>query len=189
MRKGLLSLLAASAIGLAGCASVLTSTDYTPYVSDTVYIGNGGAMEQMGGIDVWKFGLPNRPYKIIGLVTSSIKDGFLAEDWMLEASASEAKDNGADGIISYEIQARAGTPYVNVQQNNVAVNQSNTANIYGNQSAAVVGQSNNARVYTGPTNAGAGFASGFSSGFDMVAAMPSLQGKFLAIKYVDAQIG
>ena len=91
--KKLAFVLACSTL-LAGCASVWTATDYTPYVGDdTVYVGKGGAMEVMNGIEVWKQGLPHKPYKIVGMITGEILDGWSAEDWMMTACAEEAKKN------------------------------------------------------------------------------------------------
>ncbi len=188
IKPALISISASLAIVLTGCASVWTSTDYTPYVgNDIAYIGQGGAMEIMGGIEVWKQGLPNKPYKIIGVVTGDIKDGLFAEHWLMEASAIEAKEHGADAIVSQAIQYRAGTPYINTAQTNVTVNQNNTANIYGNSGAVAVAQGNRAVVNTGASGFGAGFAQGFNSGAALAMSMPKLKGTFLAIKYVEVE--
>ena len=188
MKKILAAVAAASAITLTGCASVWTSTDYTPYVGDeTVYIGKGGAMEVMGGIEVWKQGLPNKPYKIVGVVKGEILDGWDAEDWMMEACAIEAKGKGADAIISQDLQRKAGTPYVNIQQNNTTINQTNVANVYGNSGAVAIAQGNAARVNN--ANFGTGFAAGLSqsmnSGMAAVMAAGRVYGSYLAIKYVE----
>ena len=154
--KNLLLSVAVCSLMLSGCASVWTSTDFTPYVGDeTVYIGKGGAMEVMGGIEVWKQGLPHKPYKVIGLITGDIMDGWGAEDWMTEASAIEAKEHGADAIIKQSAQSQQGTPYVNIQQNNIA-----TGGFAG------------------------GFAQGMNSSMGVLMAAGRVKGSFLAIKYV-----
>ena len=137
--KKLAFVLACSTL-LAGCASVWTATDYTPYVGDdTVYVGKGGAMEVMNGIEVWKQGLPDKPYKIVGRTTGEILDGWSAEDWMMTACAEEAKKNGADAIIKQSTHRQAGTPYI--QQNAPAYDYQNpwaTANAQMQQSAAII---------------------------------------------------
>nr|DAG45513.1 MAG TPA: RcsF lipoprotein [Caudoviricetes sp.] len=170
---------------LAGCASVWTATDYTPYVGDdTVYVGNGGAMEVMGGVEVWKQGLPHKPYKIVGMISGEIMDGWGAEDWMMTACAEEAKKNGADAIIKQSTHRQAGTPYVNVQQNSTTINQTNVANVYGNRGAVAVVQGNAAAVRNNPwaaTNAQ------LQQNAAMLMAAGKMHGTFLAIKYVPAE--
>lgn len=80
---------AMAALLLSGCASFWTSTDFTPYVGDdTVYFGRGGAMEVMDGVEVWKTGLPNRKYRIIGVINAEIADGWQAHEMMMSAAAS-----------------------------------------------------------------------------------------------------
>lgn len=186
IKSALISISATSAIALTGCASVWTSTDYTPYVGDeTVYVGQGGAMEIMGGIEVWKQGLPNKPYKIIGIVKGEILDGWDAEEYMMEACALEAKDEGADAIISQALQRKAGTPYVNIQHNSTTINQTNTAKIYGNSGAVAVVQGN---AVNPNVNFGNGFSAGLAQGMQgmgYVMAAGRLQGSYLAIKYVE----
>lgn len=94
MKKLLLALVVCGA--LAGC----TSIDYKPFVgNDQVYQGNGGALEQDDGIDIWSNGEPNRPFKILGYMTAEIRDGFFAEELMMSSVISKAKDVGADAII------------------------------------------------------------------------------------------
>lgn len=184
MKKLLLS-AAVCSLMLSGCASVWTSTDYTPYVGDeTVYIGKGGAMEIMGGIEVWKQGLPHKPYKIVGVVTGDIMDGWGAEDWMMEASAIEAKEHGADAIIKQSVQFQQGTPYVNIQQNNTTINQTNVANVYNQGGAVAVAQGNKAVINAGSGGFAGGVAQGMTSSMGALMAVGRVKGSFLAIKYV-----
>lgn len=154
-----LAITLACSMLLSGCASVWTATDYTSYVGDdTVYVGNGGAMEVMGGVEVWKQGLPHKPYKIVGMITGEIMDGWGAEDWMMTACAEEAKKNGADAIIKQSTHRQVGTPYI--QQSAPAHNYNNpwtAANAQMQQSAAII------------RSAG------------------KMHGTYLAIKYVPAQ--
>ena len=75
---------AMAALLLSGCASFWTSTDFTPSVGDdTVYFGRGGAMEVMDGVEVWKTGIPNRKYRIIGVINAEIADGWQARKQLL----------------------------------------------------------------------------------------------------------
>lgn len=184
MKKVLLA--TACAALLSGCASVWTSTDFTPYVGDDqIYIGKGGAMEVMDGVEVWKTGLPNRKYRIIGIIDAEITDGWKAMDLMMSATASEAKDHGADAIIFQSAQMKAGVPYVNVQQTNVNVTQNNTANVYANNSAVAVAQGARTSVNMGGGSFAGGLASGINQGMGIAMAMGRRSGTFLAIEYVD----
>lgn len=151
---------AMAALLLSGCASFWTSTDFTPYVGDdTVYFGRGGAMEVMDGVEVWKTGLPNRKYRIIGVINAKIADGWQAHKMMMSAAASEAKDAGADAIVRQSTQFRAGTPYVPQP----------TQSFGGGYAGGFAG----------------GLASGFANGIGMAQSINHLSGTYLAVKYVD----
>ena len=62
-------------------------------------IGQGGASHQVGGIDFWVYGTPNRPYQIIGYIEDSRPGGPLAMVSRFDSVAAQARAAGADGII------------------------------------------------------------------------------------------
>ena len=142
-------------------------------------------MEKMGGIEVWKQGLPHKPYKIIGVVIGDIMDGWGAEDWMMEASAIEAKEHGADAIVKQSIQFKQGTPYVNIQQTDIEINQTNTVNVHNQGGAIAVAQGNQAVVNAGAAGFAGGIAQGMNASMGVLMAVGPVKGSFVAIKYVE----
>jgi hypothetical protein len=62
-------------LAFSGCASITgTETSYKSWVGDDVYQGKGGAVEVVNGVEIWEHGEPNKPYKVIGLITQSKSD-------------------------------------------------------------------------------------------------------------------
>jgi hypothetical protein len=49
-----------------GCVSA----EFKPWTSDKVHKGEGGSLQQIEGIDVWELGMPDREFKIIGVIHS-----------------------------------------------------------------------------------------------------------------------
>jgi hypothetical protein len=50
---------------LVGCAS----TDFIPFSDGgRVYVGQGGAVEVVKGVEIWSDGAPARPYRVLGIV-------------------------------------------------------------------------------------------------------------------------
>ena len=90
------SLIAVAALGLALSAC---STEYMSYSGSQVMVGQGGASRNVGGIDVWVYGTPNRPYQIVGYIEDSRPGGPPAMAGRLGAVAAQARAAGADGII------------------------------------------------------------------------------------------
>jgi hypothetical protein len=90
------SLIAVAALGLALSAC---STEYMSYSASPVMVGQGGASKNVGGIDFWAYGTPNRPYHIIGYIEDSRPGGPPAMAGRLGAVAAKARAAGADGII------------------------------------------------------------------------------------------
>ena len=94
--KTMKSLMAVAALGLALSAC---STEYMSYSGSQVMVGQGGASRNVGGIDVWVYGTPNRPYQIVGYIEDSRPGGPPAMAGRLGAVAAKARAAGADGII------------------------------------------------------------------------------------------
>lgn len=80
---------------LSGCAS----TRFKSWQGGGVQVGSGGACEQIAGVDVWSFGKPNRPYRVIGIIEDTRPGGIIPMARRASVVAHEAKRNGGDGII------------------------------------------------------------------------------------------
>jgi hypothetical protein len=86
--------VAACALAFSAC-----STEYMTYSGSPVMVGQGGASKNVGGIDFWAYGTPNRPYQIIGYIEDSRPGGPPAMAARIGAVAAKARAAGADGII------------------------------------------------------------------------------------------
>lgn len=90
-------------------------------------------MEQINGIDVWEMGMPNRPFKIIGMIDSGTPISFgaglslinlLLQDPLIIESAIE---HCADGIILVDEknqflgQTRRGTSIISLKKVVIAI--------------------------------------------------------------------
>lgn len=59
-------------VSFIGCAAVTgTQTSFKAWSGDKIYKGEGGAFEVVNGVEFWEHGEPNRPYKIVGIITQS----------------------------------------------------------------------------------------------------------------------
>ena len=94
IRKNLLIGASFILLALSSC-----STEYMSYSGSPVMMGQGGASKNVGGIDFWAYGTPNRPYQIIGYIEDSRPGGPPAMAGRLGAVAAKARAAGADGII------------------------------------------------------------------------------------------
>lgn len=87
-----------------GCA---TNT-VTPWSSSEVYYGQGGSIRNVDGIDIWEYGAPNRPFKIIAIIErgTPMSIGVALTLWnmvtMESSLVSEAKELGGDGIMKVD---------------------------------------------------------------------------------------
>jgi hypothetical protein len=95
-------ILLALALGLlTGCVS----TQFEAYRGQAVFEGKGGAVRNVGGIDIWDVGEPDCKYQVIGYIRQDTEQrgGLLSR--AIASSASEsgmldvAKKHGGDGII------------------------------------------------------------------------------------------
>ena len=83
-------------IGIVGCA---TTTVY-PYVGDpVVYRGTGGAVENVDGIEIWKFGVPAKPFRIVGYIDDKRGSGIVSQLSKNKDLSIAAKSIGANAVI------------------------------------------------------------------------------------------
>lgn len=95
MIRLLLSLLLVVALG--ACATV----EYAPYeAKNAIKEGQGGAKVVVQGVDFWADGEPPRRYKVIGVVSGQIGDGWGADDAIRSAVAAKVKEVGGQGAIA-----------------------------------------------------------------------------------------
>ena len=70
--------LVAMTILASGCATIIgTETSFTPWRGEQLYKGSGGAVEVIDGVEFWKAGEPERPYKVVGLISQRKSDDAL----------------------------------------------------------------------------------------------------------------
>lgn len=161
MKKFLLSAALATSILLTGCASV----DFMQYSnSDQVMIGQGGAFSTSDGIEIWKNGAPQKPFRILGIINSSITEGVGAQTMLESAVVSKAKKVGADAVIVIDAQYQPGS------------------GAYSGPSYWQPSTSSNAgTAFWDGANSGSAMASSWLS---MASAYGEISIKFYAIKYV-----
>lgn len=99
-----LSLLLVSALIFSGCAAVTgTETTYKSWRGDDIYQGKGGAVEVVNGVEIWEHGEPNKPYKVIGLITQSKSDDSVNKLLFGSYSQKQITDivlrEGGDGVV------------------------------------------------------------------------------------------
>jgi hypothetical protein len=85
---------------VAGCAA----TTFKAWTNDEVYPGKGGTVRKVGDLDVWEYGEPDRPYRVLGIIESAVP--ITGSVFVLVSMASmhndvleTAKQQGADGIM------------------------------------------------------------------------------------------
>lgn len=94
---------------LSGCATIVgTRTDFYPWQGDGIYQGDGGAVESVDGIEFWSIGEPNRPFKVIGYVTQSAKEGIgynlVFGSLNRNELVKKVKENDGSGLIKISSQ-------------------------------------------------------------------------------------
>jgi hypothetical protein len=86
-----------------GCA-IYTQTSFSTWQGSNTYIGQGGTVKKVDGIDIWTLGEPNRPFRLLGIIQQNHFDngsvmstlaGMTSDSDLVEA----AKQNGGDAII------------------------------------------------------------------------------------------
>ena len=89
---------------VSGCA-MYTKTTFSEYRSDNnIFIGKGGTVKVVDGIDVWTHGEPNRKYKVVGIIEQSNYDNRSLVSLIAGATKDSeiitvAKEHGANGLI------------------------------------------------------------------------------------------
>jgi len=96
-------------IVLSGCAILIdTKTEYKEWRGNKIYQGKGGAVETVQNLEFWEHGEPNKPYKIIGVITQSKKTGtsneFLFGNFNQGEIIEIIQNNNGDGVITLSNQ-------------------------------------------------------------------------------------
>lgn len=99
--------LIAAVMSMFGCATIIgTDTSFIPWRGDEVYKGSGGAVENSEGVEIWKVGKPDRPYKIIGLIVQNkatdedTVNKMLFGDFNQREIVKLVKSNNGDGVVT-----------------------------------------------------------------------------------------
>ena len=88
-------LLAAVVASFTGCVS----TTFSPYQGSNRYVGSGGAVKRIDGVDLWLTGTPNQPFTIIGYIEDNRPGGPISMAGRDKGIAAEAKQYGGDAVI------------------------------------------------------------------------------------------
>lgn len=97
-------LLPMSAI-IVGCSTIIgTETTFMPWRGNKVFKGNGGGLDVVNGVEFWIHGEPERPYKIIGLITHRRSDETLDKLLFAEFNRKQiiefVKKEGGNGVVT-----------------------------------------------------------------------------------------
>ncbi len=95
--------LAIVAFFISGCA-VYNQTTFSDFHGPSEFVGRGGIVKNVKGIDIWTNGEPNRKFKILGIIEHSHQStksvvsyvaGMVGESELI----ASAKEHGGDAII------------------------------------------------------------------------------------------
>ena len=124
-----LCIAVAMAAVLAGCAT----TTYKEYVGGKEVTGTGGAREMVDGMEVWTEGMPNRPFRVIGVIDDTRGGGRLPMASRLSDIAKKAKEANGDAVVIYR-EGSEVAGFVNNSfgtANATAYRSGNVVNAYG----------------------------------------------------------
>lgn len=88
-------LCASMALLLVGC----TTTTYSEYRGENQFLGSGGTVKTVNGVEIWENGEPNRPYRIIGMIDDSRGGGMLTPSRYSAAVKLIKKHGGDAGVL------------------------------------------------------------------------------------------
>ena len=162
----LLKLAGALALGVlcVGC-----QTEFKEWRGGGVQRGSGGACVVKDGVEMWSYGAPNRPYRVMGVLEDTRAGGVIPMAMRDGNIAAMAKKRGADGVIVIGSQKEnVGT----VHQMNAY--STSTGTLTGNTNYLGHGNFSHYGNYSGSTQT---FGSGFSAPVIRATA------QYLAFKY------
>ncbi len=92
-------LLAVAAAVLSGCAIV----DYEKFEgANQAQVGSGGTKTVVEGVDIWNYGAPPRPYRILGMATATIANGPAGPSMIRSSIANKVKEAGGNAAINVD---------------------------------------------------------------------------------------
>ena len=105
MRSFILSVLTPAL--LVGC-STNTCPKFVESGNQSIVQGKGGAVRQIGGVDFWESGEPDRPYQVLGVIRDDTGAIWTSEESLRKKEARLVHENGGDGAIVLKEQEKAG---------------------------------------------------------------------------------
>lgn len=94
-----------TAAALSGCASV----NYEPFEgANAVQRGAGGTKSVVEGVDIWSYGSPPRPYRIIGMATATVGNGPAGPGMIRSGIADKVKEAGGSAAINIDTMDSGG---------------------------------------------------------------------------------
>jgi len=87
-----------------GCATVIgTRTSFVSWQGDKLYVGEGGAVEVIDGIEFWSHGEPSKTYKVVGIINQTKSDdafdNLLFGKFNRNQVIELVKTNNGDGVV------------------------------------------------------------------------------------------
>ena len=126
-----------TALLLTGCST----TTYMNYAGAPVQQGKGGAFLVVDGMELWQEGRPNRPYRVVGVITDSRPVGIWTMGSRATTVARMAGEHGGDAVVmESDVREFAGT-YTSGSSNWSASSYNNKRSNCGNKSGYVYGTS------------------------------------------------
>jgi hypothetical protein len=75
------------------------TTTFTEYRGPSLVEGKGGTVRNVGGIEFWENGDPNRKYRILGVINDSRDEGAIARSSRDGSIAKITRERGGDAVI------------------------------------------------------------------------------------------
>ena len=101
-------LLMLCVISVLGCAAIVgTDTAFIPWKGKDYFEGGGGgAVEKFEGVEFWKAGTPEQPFKVVGLIIQNrgtdedTVNNFLFGDFNKREIVKLVRNNKGDGVLT-----------------------------------------------------------------------------------------
>jgi hypothetical protein len=95
-----------------------SSTQFTEYRSNEIIQGQGGAVRTVNGVEIWSDGIPDRKFKIIGVIDDSQRD--VINNGVLSGMMQQSMESSArDSDLVNQTKLHGGNAVVVVQQGQI----------------------------------------------------------------------
>ena len=95
MKSALLVFPVAALLTLASCTTTSSTPQFSPWLGPAeAFVGSGGSMSRVDGMDVWERGTPSRKIKLLGYISESTQSGA-----PVSPIVAAARQQGGDTIV------------------------------------------------------------------------------------------